>query len=148
MTPWKFLSLPAAWTANDAAGRRATWLELFFDLSFVAAIAQVGSPLHANYSFATLARYAFLFFLIRWAWLGHTLYSTRFDTDDPVQRALTLVHGGGDGRERTRSSRLTKCGRLRSGIRGNAHSSRGAIRASMERREKSRGSKALRASLH
>lgn len=91
MTPWKFLSLPAARAANDAAGRRATWLELFFDLIFVAAVAQVGSPLHANYSFATLARYAFLFFLIWWAWLGHTLYSTRFDTDDPVQRALTLV---------------------------------------------------------
>jgi len=77
--------------ANSAAGRRATWLELFFDLIFVAAVAQVGGPLQTNYSFVALARYAFLFFLIWWAWLGHTLYSTRFDTDDPVQRALTLV---------------------------------------------------------
>jgi low temperature requirement protein LtrA len=91
MSPWTFLSLPAAGAANGTAGRRATWLELFFDLIFVAAVAQVGSPLHATYSFAALARYAFLFFLIWWAWLGHTLYSTRFDTDDPVQRALTLV---------------------------------------------------------
>lgn len=91
MTPRTFLSLPAALAANGAAGRRATWLELFFDLIFVAAVAQVGSPLHANYSFVALGHYAFLFFLIWWAWLGHTLYSTRFDTDDPVQRALTLV---------------------------------------------------------
>lgn len=91
MTPWTFLSLPAAGAVNGTAGRRATWLELFFDLIFVAAVAQVGNPLHATYSFAALARYAFLFFLIWWAWLGHTLYSTRFDTDDPVQRALTLV---------------------------------------------------------
>lgn len=91
MTAWNFLSLSAKAPVNGAAGRRATWLELFFDLIFVAAVAQVGGPLQANYSFEALARYAFLFFLIWWAWLGHTLYSTRFDTDDPVQRALTLV---------------------------------------------------------
>lgn len=91
MSVWTLLSLPAAPPANSAAGRRATWLELFFDLIFVAAVAQVGGPLHTNYSFLALTRYAFLFFLIWWAWLGHTLYSTRFDTDDPVQRALTLV---------------------------------------------------------
>jgi hypothetical protein len=91
MSVWTLLSLPAVPSANSAAGRRATWLELFFDLIFVAAVAQVGAPLHANYSFVALARYAFLFFLIWWAWLGHTLYSTRFDTDDSVQRVLTLV---------------------------------------------------------
>jgi len=71
--------------------RRATWLELFFDLIFVAAVAQVGRPLHSEYSFAALLRYGFLFFLIWWAWLGHTLYSTRFDTDDLIQRVMTLV---------------------------------------------------------
>jgi low temperature requirement protein LtrA len=91
MTPRTFRSLPAAGAINGGAGGRATWLELFFDLIFVAAVAQVGAPLNANYSFVALARYAFLFFLIWWAWLGHTLYSTRFDTDDPIQRALTLV---------------------------------------------------------
>src|SRR5215470_1394626 len=89
MSLWNLLGTTVP--ANSAAGRRATWLELFFDLIFVAAVAQVGGPLHLNYSFVALARYAFLFFLIWWAWLGHTLYSTRFDTDDPVQRALTLV---------------------------------------------------------
>jgi len=89
MMLWRLL--PTTGPANGAAGRRATWLELFFDLIFVAAVAQVGRPLHADYSFAALARYAFLFFLIWWAWFGHTLYSTRFDTDDLVQRALTLL---------------------------------------------------------
>jgi low temperature requirement protein LtrA len=29
-------------------GRRATWLELFFDLAFVAAVAQVGTPLEPS----------------------------------------------------------------------------------------------------
>ena len=36
-------------------------------------------------------RFAPLFVLIWWAWTGHTVFSTRFDTDDVVQRGLTLV---------------------------------------------------------
>lgn len=72
-------------------GRKVTWLELFFDLVFVAAVAQVGEPLAHDYSVAGLGRYAFLFFLIWWAWHGHTLFATRFDTDDVLQRGLTLV---------------------------------------------------------
>jgi low temperature requirement protein LtrA len=73
------------------AGRKVTWLELFFDLAFVAAVSQVGTPLTTDYSPAGLLRYSLLFFLIWWAWLGHTVYSTRFDTDDVVQRVLTLA---------------------------------------------------------
>ncbi len=72
-------------------GRRATWLELFFDLVFVAAVAQVGTHLKADYSLPGLLRFSLLFLLIWWAWLGHTTYSTRFDTDDVLQRGLTLL---------------------------------------------------------
>ena len=73
------------------AGRRVTWLELFFDLVFVAAVAQVGTHLRDDYSLIGLLRFAFLFLLIWWAWLGHTTFSTRFDTDDLVQRLLTWL---------------------------------------------------------
>ena len=78
------------YTAGEP-GRKVTWLELFFDLAFVAAVAQVGSPLAADYSVAGLLRYAFLFLLIWWAWSGHTTFATRFDSDDVVQRFFTLV---------------------------------------------------------
>jgi len=61
-------------------------MELFFDLIFVAAVAEVGSPLRSDYSWAGLLRYSFLFVLIWWAWSGHTLYSTRFDHDDLVRK--------------------------------------------------------------
>jgi low temperature requirement protein LtrA len=71
--------------------RKVTWLELFFDLVFVAAVAQVGAPLSDDYTPGGLARFAFLFLLIWWAWSGHTTYSTRFDGDDLLQRALTFV---------------------------------------------------------
>jgi low temperature requirement protein LtrA len=76
---------------GSAAGRKVTWLELFFDLGYVAAVAQVGAPLAEHYAATGLVRYALLLFLIWWAWLGHTLYSNRFDTDDVVQRLLTLA---------------------------------------------------------
>ena len=72
-------------------GRRVTWMELFFDLIFVAAVAQVGTHLQQDYSPTGLLRFALLFVLIWWAWLGHTNFSTRFDTDDLVQRGLTAL---------------------------------------------------------
>ena len=73
------------------AGRRVTWLEVFFDLVFVAAVAQVGTHLQDDYTVAGLVRFSFLFVLVWWAWLGHTTFSTRFDTDDLVQRLLTAL---------------------------------------------------------
>ncbi len=80
---------PRLW--NPHPHRRVTWLELFFDLIFVAAVAQVGAPLAGDYSLSGVFRYTFLFVLIWWAWSGHTLYATRFDHDDPLHRLLLLV---------------------------------------------------------
>ena len=77
-------------TAVDA-GRKVTWLELFFDLIFVAAVAQVAEPLRHDYSLGELVRFAPLLVLIWWAWIGHTFFSTRFDSDDAVQRGLTFL---------------------------------------------------------
>src|SRR5262245_51326220 len=77
--------------ANGEHGRKVTWLELFFDLVFVAAVSQVASPLHHDYSVHGLVRLVPLFALIWWAWTGHSVFSTRFDTDDGIQRGLTLL---------------------------------------------------------
>jgi low temperature requirement protein LtrA len=79
------------YVAGQSSGRRVTWLELFFDLVFVAAVAQVASPLRDDYSAGGLLRFAILFVLIWWAWTGHAVFSTRFGSDDAVQRALTLL---------------------------------------------------------
>jgi low temperature requirement protein LtrA len=70
------------------AAHKVTWLELFFDLIFVAAIAQVAEPLHDDYSFAGAFRFATLFVLIWWAWTGYTVFATRFHADDGLQRLL------------------------------------------------------------
>lgn len=83
---------PRLWPPDShTAGRRVTWLELFFDLVFVAALSQVDSPLSSDYSLGGVLRFLAFFLLIWWAWTGHTIYSTRFDTDDLIQRGLTLV---------------------------------------------------------
>jgi low temperature requirement protein LtrA len=91
MAMHRLIQPPRLWPAESASSRRVTWLELFFDLIFVAAVAQVDAPLSANYSLAGVLRFLAFFVLIWWAWAGHTLYSTRFDTDDLVQRLLTLI---------------------------------------------------------
>ena len=75
----------------DEAARKVSWLELFFDLIFVAAVAQVAEPLHEHYSLDGVLRFATLFALIWWAWTGYTVFATRFQSDDGVQRLLTLL---------------------------------------------------------
>jgi low temperature requirement protein LtrA len=83
---------PVLWSGQQsAASRRVTWVELFFDLVFVAVVAQVGTPLATDYSLHALARYTFLLLVIWWAWNGYAVYTTRFDARDAVQRATTLL---------------------------------------------------------
>jgi low temperature requirement protein LtrA len=85
------LVTPLRVRSTGETARKVTWLELFFDLIFVAAVAQVAEPLRHEYSVDGLVRFTPLFILIWWAWTGHTVFSTRFDTDDLIQRGLTLV---------------------------------------------------------
>ena len=73
------------------SSRKVTWLELFFDLIFVAAVAQVAEPLREHYAIGGVIRFATLFALIWWAWTGYTIFATMFDADDGVQRLLTLL---------------------------------------------------------
>ncbi|MEP0755062.1 low temperature requirement protein A [Trichocoleus sp. Lan] len=71
--------------------RRATWLELFYDLVFVAAIAEVAHNLNEHVSLLGFLGYMLLFVPIWWSWVGATFYASRFDTDDLGHRLLTLL---------------------------------------------------------
>ena len=96
---------PVLWVSTGAAdGRRVTWLELFFDLVFVAVVAQVGAPLAHHYEPASVARYALLLFVTWWAWHGYAVYATRFDADvRPARRgclqmvAVIFMAANGEG---------------------------------------------------
>jgi low temperature requirement protein LtrA len=75
--------------------RTVTPLELLFDLTFVAAFAQAGDQLAhfvADGHVAT-AVWGFLFVLlsVTWAWINFTWFASAFDTDDWLQRMLTMV---------------------------------------------------------
>ena len=87
----RFLEPPRLRTLETDQERRATWLELFLDLVFVAAVAEVASVLSADPTAAGFARFLALFLPIGWAWAGFAFYATRFDTDDLVYRLLTLL---------------------------------------------------------
>jgi low temperature requirement protein LtrA len=71
--------------------RRATWLELFFDLVFVAAVGQLAMALSAEPTTARFFEFLGLFVPVWWAWMGFTFYANRFDTDDVVYRLLLLL---------------------------------------------------------
>jgi low temperature requirement protein LtrA len=75
--------------------RATTPLELLFDLTFVVAFARAGDQLAhllAEGHIAT-AVWGFLFIVLSmcWAWINYTWFSSAFDTDDWLQRLLTMV---------------------------------------------------------
>jgi low temperature requirement protein LtrA len=77
--------------AGQQDDRRATWLELFFDLVFVAAVGQLASALAAHPTPTRFFEFVGLFVPVWWAWTGFTFYANRFDTDDLPYRLLTLL---------------------------------------------------------
>jgi low temperature requirement protein LtrA len=75
---------------DDGDERHATWLELFFDLVFVVAVAQLADGLAEDPSLRQFLIFAGLFVAVWWAWVGYTFYADRFDTDDPPHRVLMI----------------------------------------------------------
>ena len=86
------LSPPVLRTTEGAEdARSASWLELFFDLVFVVAIAQLALVLGDDLSAGGFLRFVLLFVPVWWAWTGYTMYADRFDTDDIGFRAMMLA---------------------------------------------------------
>jgi len=82
---------PSLRLPGEKEHRSATWLELFYDLVFVVAVAELSHRLAHHISLTDVMKFVALFIPIWWAWVGHTVYATRFDTDDIVHRLLTLM---------------------------------------------------------
>jgi low temperature requirement protein LtrA len=82
---------PRLRTVGGERGRRATYLELFFDLVFVVAIAQLAHELVLDHSLGGFGVFGALFLPVYLAWQGFTFYADRFDTDDLVFRLVMLT---------------------------------------------------------
>jgi low temperature requirement protein LtrA len=76
---------------HDHDERHATWFELFFDLVFVAAIAQLTSAFLADPNLEGLGRFGALFVPVWWVWMTLTFYLDRFDAEDVGNRAIVLL---------------------------------------------------------
>jgi low temperature requirement protein LtrA len=93
MTPRRrWVNPPRLRSAGGESGERhATWVELFFDLVFVVAIAQLSHLISHDPSADSFLHYGLLFAPVWFIWLGFTVYADRFDTDDVPHRLLVLA---------------------------------------------------------
>ena len=82
---------PAPMREFDGEERAATWLELFFDLCFVAAVAALAQGLHDDPTLRGLWHFAALFVPVWWAWMQFTWFATAWDNDDLVHRLGMLT---------------------------------------------------------
>ena len=71
--------------------RHANWLELFFDLVFVLAVAQLGGYFHDHLTAAGMLSFVFLLLPVWSAWMGFSYFSDLFDVDTPAFRTAMLA---------------------------------------------------------
>ena len=76
---------------DEEKERRATWLELFYDLIFVAVISQLSHKLSADMSLIGILGYVFLFVPVWLIWLSSTYYNERFEVYDVRHRIFTFL---------------------------------------------------------
>lgn len=80
-------TLHGAHLPHKAAG----WLELFYDLIFVAAFIQLGNGLSDKVSLASAAAFAGSFTALWISWSGFTYFMNRFTIDDFVHRLMVFA---------------------------------------------------------
>jgi low temperature requirement protein LtrA len=82
---------PVLHTAYANYEKKAGWLELFYDLIFVAAFIQLGNGLSENIGLKGGLVFVSLFIPLWFAWTGFSFYSNRFNVDDFLHRVLVFV---------------------------------------------------------
>jgi low temperature requirement protein LtrA len=75
---------------HDHDERRASWLELFFDLVFAGAVGQLAGAVQDHPGLGTLARFVLLFTPVWWLWVQFAFYADRHESEDAAHRAAFL----------------------------------------------------------
>lgn len=70
----------------------STWLQLFFDLVYVAILVELGNRLSHNLSLEGVVTFVILFVPVWWSWLEFVDYGRRYPIDDIGQRILTVLY--------------------------------------------------------
>jgi len=68
-----------------------TFLELFYDLVYVALVAELSHSLSSHIGWTGLGSFAFLFVIVWWAWLNGTLYHDLHGNNDIRTRVFTFL---------------------------------------------------------
>lgn len=76
--------------ADRKQKRKISWLELFFDLAYVAAISQLTHHIAENPSFTSAAFSLLLFSLIFWSWVNASQYYDLHGNDSIRTRLMTF----------------------------------------------------------
>ena len=82
---------PGAYAPAPDPGRHATWLELFFDLVFVFAVAELGHYLHGHLTPGGLLGFLFLFVPVWRIWMAFSYHADIFGDDRPGDQAATVA---------------------------------------------------------
>jgi low temperature requirement protein LtrA len=90
--PWR---RPMAARDSREVHRQSSFLELFFDLCFVVAVAAAAARLHQGLAEDLVAAgvigYLLVFFSIWWAWMSFTWFASAYEVDDVPYRLSALV---------------------------------------------------------
>ncbi len=91
-SPFRRPQVPRNLTEEQRSEERtSTWLELFFDLFFVVAVAALARGMHDDPTLGGALRFAGLFVPVWWSWMNFTWYATSFDNDDVPYRVTLLA---------------------------------------------------------
>ncbi len=71
--------------------RTIGWLELFYDLVYVATLIQIGNFLSDNLNLIGFSQFLVMMFVVWWSWGGETLYQNRYVADDIWHRILVFI---------------------------------------------------------
>jgi low temperature requirement protein LtrA len=93
----RLIHAPKLHTPEDGKQRRVSWLELFYDLIYVATIIQLGDALSHNVNLSGFIAFGALFLPLWWTWTGFTFFSNRFFVDDFLHRGLVFAQMAGIG---------------------------------------------------
>lgn len=91
MTAETIDAMSATGHAETEPERRASWLELFFDLCFVVAVGAVAHELHDHPTVDGAVLFAALFIPVWWSWMEYAWYATSFPEGGEVNRFGALA---------------------------------------------------------
>lgn len=87
----RWFHAPRLHTPGDGRNRHTSWLELFYDLIYVAAFLQIGEGLAGNVGVYGAIGFVALLVPVWFSWTGFTFYSNRFLIDDALHRVLVFA---------------------------------------------------------